>query len=92
MSNISHGMNVNQVRTLGTLLDTKAASIDEVITALNSKLGELETGWVGPDASQFRGEWPGYQSQLTAISRSLREYSVKAIRNAEAQTTTSSNL
>lgn len=78
------GLDVEQVRHLGTQLDGKANEIDQILSTLTSLLGN--TTWEGPDASQFRDEWSGgHSAALRNVSNALRSASQQAHQNATAQ-------
>lgn len=87
MSNI-WGLDVQQVRQLGTSLDQEADSIDQTISKLTGVLNN--TQWTGPDATQFRNDWTGaHTSALRKVSQALREVAQQARTNAQAQEQTS---
>ncbi len=90
MAAISHGMNVEQVRSLGNLLKQKKQQIDEIVGAINSALGN--TAWEGPDAVAFKTQqWPEHRTHLTAIGNAIDGFGQSALNNASEQESTSSH-
>ena len=82
------GLDVEQVRTLGTNLDREADSIDQILSKLTGVLNN--TQWTGPDATAFRNDWQSsHSSALRKVSAALREVADAARRNAAAQEQTS---
>jgi hypothetical protein len=86
----THGMNVEQVRQLGHLLQAKA---DEIITMLGQIDSQLNsTTWEGPDAQQFKGQWwPEHKGRLQQVSEGIRGFGQSALNNASAQEDASSH-
>lgn len=86
--NITHGMNVEQVKALGAKLDAKANQINALITEVNNAL--QNTSWVGPDADSFKNKWSHEGvGQLNKAKEILTHASAAAKRNAQAQDSTS---
>lgn len=84
------GLDVQQVRTLATQLNTKAGEIESILGSLTSTLSG--TQWEGPDAIAFRNEWSGqHTSALKQVINAMREASTKASQNASAQENVSNN-
>lgn len=78
------GLDVEQVKHLGTQLEGGANEIDQILSTLTNLLAN--TTWEGPDAVQFRGEWSGsHSSTLRNASNALRSASQQAHHNATAQ-------
>ena len=87
MSNV-WGLDVQQVRDLGTNLDREADSIDQILSKLTSVLGQ--TQWTGPDATQFRNDWSSsHSAALRKVGQALRDTAQLARTNANAQEQTS---
>jgi hypothetical protein len=87
-ANITHGMNVEQVRQLATQLNQKASGIDQILSEVNAML--QNTAWIGPDADSFKNKWQAEGvRQLTAAKDILTQASQAASRNASEQDTTS---
>jgi uncharacterized protein YukE len=83
MANI-WGLDVEQVRALGTNLDREADSIDQILSKLTGVLNN--TQWTGPDANQFRSDWQGVHSVvLRKVAAALRDTAGAARNNAAAQ-------
>jgi len=84
MSQSYYGMVITEVRSLATQLDQKAEEIEQIITAIGTKLGT--TQWAGPDAFKFRSDWEGpLTGQLRQVSSVLRETATNARTNATQQ-------
>jgi hypothetical protein len=78
------GLDIEQVRLLGSQLQQKAEEIDGILSTLTNALDG--TQWLGPDATAFRGEWSGQHSAaLRQVSSALRDASSKASTNAQQQ-------
>lgn len=87
-SNISHGMNVQEVKDLGAKLKDVSHSITEMVNLLNGKVNN--TSWVGPDASKFKNDWwPQHRTHLQNMVRDLDGFGQSALNNASAQETAS---
>ena len=87
MANI-WGLDVQQVRELGTNLDREADSIDAILSKLTGVLNN--TQWSGPDATQFRSDWSGaHSASLRKVGQALRDTAQQARTNAQAQEQTS---
>ena len=79
----------DEVRLLAADFDAKATDLENVITALKSKLGS--TTWVGPDRTRFEGDWDSSLSgSLRNVAGALRDAATTARGNAEQQDTASS--
>ncbi len=84
MAQITHGMNVEQVRQLGNLLKQKKLELDQLAQQVMSGLGR--TSWEGPDAVAFRTqEWPAHRTRLAAIAAEIEAFGDLALRNAAEQ-------
>ena len=78
------GLNVEQVKSLATQMDTKAGDIDNILSALTSQLESTE--WEGPDSTKFRSDWNGqYTNALRQISQALKDTANRARQNAAEQ-------
>ena len=84
------GLDVQQVRDLGTNLDREAEAIDGILSKLTGVLNN--TQWTGPDATAFRNEWQSAHSNaLRKVAAALKETAAAARQNAAAQESTSQN-
>ena len=84
MSNISHGMNVAEVRDLGTRLKQISQQITDMANTLNAKVND--TSWVGADAQRFKNEWwPQHRARLTQLRTDLDGFGQSAMNNASEQ-------
>ncbi len=88
---ITHGMNPDEVKGLGTELKNAGEQIQSIMKTLNSKI--QGTTWVGEDATQFKDDaWPSNKSIMQQTAGMLEEFGQKAITNAERQMDTSKTL
>jgi hypothetical protein len=86
--NITHGMNVEQVKQLAQQLNQKGTQIDQILQEVNTAL--QNTSWVGPDAENFKNKWTSEGvRQLNAAKQILTDASQAANRNASEQDSTS---
>jgi hypothetical protein len=84
MSAITHGMNPDEVESLGRTLKMRANELNQLVSQLNGLVHN--TGWNGPDASNFKGPWwDGHRSHLTKIAQDLDGFGQSALNNASAQ-------
>lgn len=84
MSDITAGMNPDEVRTLGEQLKRSCESLDSMARELNARLND--TSWVGQDANRFKhASWPQHRSRLSQIGSELAEFGRKAIESAQEQ-------
>ena len=87
---MSHGMNVQDVETMGRQLQTEAGNIQTMMGTIEGLI--QNAAWVGPDAEAFKGsEWPTIKTALNQASEQLNQFGLRAIQNAQAQTTTSAS-
>ena len=82
------GADVEQLRNLGTKLQSGAGEIEQQRNNLNRVLDG--TRWEGPDAQAFRDEWTGtHTSALNQVIQALKDAGQKATKNANEQDQTS---
>ncbi|WP_277207921.1 DUF6973 domain-containing protein [Isoptericola croceus] len=86
-----YGSDTEALRRLGELLEQRAEALDDQVTAIGDQVQGVP--WFGPSSEMFVEEWwslhrPGMQ----AAAAGLRTAGAAAMRNAEAQETTSSDL
>jgi uncharacterized protein YukE len=82
--NISHGMNVDEVRQLGANLKSISGQINDMVNQLNAKVNN--TSWVGPDAARFKNEWwPQHRQHLQKMGQDLAGFGQSALNNATEQ-------
>ncbi len=78
------GLDVQEVRTLASQLETEAAQIDQILQKLTTTL--TNTQWTGPDATQFRNDWQSaHTAKLRQVSQALKDAANTARQNATAQ-------
>lgn len=83
---ITHGMNVEAVRQLGTQLQSNSAGLVRTTAGdIDRLVNETARLWLGPDADSFRHWWLGKRPKLSAIADDLHEFGETALRNAKAQ-------
>jgi hypothetical protein len=77
-------MNVEEVRRLGRLLQTKA---DEIRTLVSQIEGAVHsTTWEGPDARTFKNQWwPEHRSHLNQVANQVHGFGQSALNNAAEQ-------
>lgn len=80
------GMDVEAVRQLAQLLNSKADDIQQTMTQLSQQINNSTSIWIGNDANQFRSDWQGqHVQQLNAVIQGLKDASTKATQNAQQQ-------
>lgn len=90
MSAITHGMDIQAVRTLVGQMNSSAEQITQLMGALSNALGG--TAWTGPDREQFMSDWQGqYVPQLTGVVEALKGAAQRANGNADAQESASNS-
>ena len=88
MSQITHGMNVEEVRRLGADLRMLGDRLDEMAKRLENGVGGVT--WVGPDSARFKQQWwPQHRAHLQAVANDLRGFGDSAKNNADEQERTS---
>ncbi len=81
---ISHGMNIEEVRSLGQRLKQESQNLQNIMSSLQGLV--QNTTWVGPDAQQFKGPWwDGHRGNLQKIVQDLDGFGQSAINNATEQ-------
>lgn len=84
MSNITHGMNPEEVNALGVQLQSVSDQIQQIVNQLESSVSS--TTWVGPDAQQFKTQWwPQHKGQLSNVANELHSFGQSAKNNASEQ-------
>jgi surface antigen/uncharacterized protein YukE len=84
MSNVSHGMNVQEVEALAATLARSADTMAQIANQLGSSV--QRTTWAGPDATRFKNQWwPEHSNSLRRVSELLREFSNAARANLDDQ-------
>jgi len=88
MAEVTAGMNVAEVESLGTTLRSSADTLARQIAMLNKAVSS--TAWQGPIASQFKQQWwPVHRARLAQIESDLRGFGQSAFNNATEQKTAS---
>lgn len=83
-SNISHGMNVQEVKDLGAKLKDISKQINDMVNLLHGKVNN--TSWVGPDATKFKNDWwPQHRTHLQKMVQDLDGFGQSALNNASEQ-------
>lgn len=86
---MSHGMNVDEVRSLGDLLKRKAQEIRSLVSEIEGKVHG--TGWEGPDARAFKDQWwPEHKQHLSTVADQVENFGQSALNNAQEQQDASS--
>lgn len=84
MEQLTHGMNVEQVEELGRFLQQKGLALQQMATAIDSKV--RSSSWTGPDADRFRGDWwPRHRAEIAATAREIDGLGQSALNNAAEQ-------
>ena len=84
MANLTHGMNVEEVKGLGRDLQAKKGDIENLVAQIEAKVNGA--GWEGPDANRFKNEWwPEHRNQLRQIAEQIHGFGTLALNNASAQ-------
>lgn len=84
------GMDIVEVRTLVTMMNTKADEIGQIAQQLTQKLNG--TPWVGQDRERFVSDWQSnHQAALQRVVDSLHEAAKRAEANASEQEQVSNN-
>jgi hypothetical protein len=88
MSNVTHGMSVEEVRNLARHLEQKGTEIEAMAREITAALDSA--AWVGPDAEAFKDKWRSEGvARLTQAREILSAASQAATANAAAQEQTS---
>ncbi|MDR1212763.1 MAG: hypothetical protein LBK54_01455 [Propionibacteriaceae bacterium] len=88
---ITHGMNIEQVRSDAKKLETYATTIQTTADSANKLVtGSIATNWQGPDSKRFVGTtWPSHYKSLKAAAEALRGVATTLKAEASAQQSTS---
>ncbi|MFN8030275.1 MAG: WXG100 family type VII secretion target [Dermatophilaceae bacterium] len=93
MANITHGMNVESVKSIAKQLTQQASAVEQVIGAVDKLITQAQTDWLGKDSAQFQEIWRGtYKQRLVALKDELNTLSSKATQNAAKQEEVSAQL
>jgi WXG100 family type VII secretion target len=86
------GMDIEAVRSFASQLTSDANEIETLVSQLNSQVSNLQSQWIGPDATKFAAEWDStYRPQLQSVSTALHEAASVANSNAQQQETASNS-
>lgn len=86
MSNITHGMNVEAVRSLAGQMRAQAGQIGDVITNVSTLVSQSQDNWKGRDAIQFESWWSGeHKPALVTLQDRLEGLAQAAENNAQEQ-------
>lgn len=84
MTNVTHGMNVEEVRRLGDDLARYADQLEQLATRLEREVANAR--WSGPNAERFKHVWwPKHRSTLRSTASALRGFGDSAKNNANEQ-------
>lgn len=84
MTNITQGMNIEEVRRLAVDLKDLGDRMDDIAKRLDRSVSNAT--WVGPDAQAFKNDWwPGHRGHLTKVAVDLRGFGQSASNNADEQ-------
>ena len=84
MSNLTHGMNLEEVEELGHALKERAKAISAIAGQIDRRVHS--TTWAGSDAEKFRGSWwPTHKAKLYATAKELDGLGQSALNNATEQ-------
>lgn len=91
MSNITHGMDVDQVDDLGNTLVSQAARLRSLASETDGRVNRAQ--WHGPDGTHFTTRaWPAHRSTMHIVADQIEELGRKAKDNAASQRLTSDQL
>lgn len=84
MSNVTHGMNLEEVRRLGEDLQR----ISETLTELANRMDRSVdcASWIGSDARRYKSDWwPKHRKTLLVVAQDLHGFGQSAKNNADEQ-------
>jgi hypothetical protein len=91
MGQVTDGMNVDEVKTLGATLQRLSQDIQGLVGRVDRDV--QGTLWAGQDATVFKQQWwPTHRSHLTTAAADLYGFGQSALNNATEQLQTSANL
>lgn len=92
MAQLTHGMDIQQVRSSMSKIESLAGQIDSLRDQLNTAITNLLNIWSGPDANQYvNTTWPPYKSNMTQLTESLRQLATTGRTQATQQEQTSAS-
>lgn len=81
---ITHGMNIEEVRSTGQELQRQSETLQNLINTLQQKVEG--TTWVGPDSERFKNDWwPKHKQTLVNMVQELHGLGQSALNNASEQ-------
>ena len=87
---ITHGMSIDEVRSMAEQMKLKAEEIRTATAHLSGLI--TDAPWNGPDAEQFRGDWEGtHQANLQAAATALAEAGDRGYAHADQQESASAS-
>lgn len=89
MTEITHGMNIEEVERLARDLRNLGDELDRIGARLDRKVSRAR--WEGSTGRRFKGEWwPAHRATITRTAADLRGFGESALRNAGDQRDASS--
>ncbi len=80
------GMDIEQVESIAGQLKQQADQINNVITAINSLVGQLPAIWHGKDATEFVSWWDSqHRPNLQSAAHAIEGLGQAAMNNAAEQ-------
>lgn len=84
MSDLTHGMNLQDVESLGYFLKGKGATLEELVADLDRQVRKPD--WQGADADRFRNDWwPKHKGYLRSAAKDIEGLGQSALNNARDQ-------
>ncbi len=85
------GLDVEQIRSIGTQLQGQSGAIDGVMAAIEGLINQAIDNWTGPDATEFQSWWnTEHKPALQRASQAIHGLGQSAINNAGEQERVSS--
>lgn len=80
------GMDIEQVRNIGNQLNAQSDAINDVISQIESLIGQAISVWQGNDATQFQDWWNSqHKPALMNAAEAIAGLGQSALNNAQAQ-------
>lgn len=90
---VTHGMNVDSVKSIAAGLDRESDALDRVLQDTGRALGQAKASWRGKDSELFSARWTeNYRPAVIGLRDDLRKLAKQARENAGAQERHSDHL
>jgi len=79
------GMDVLEIRRIGTQLQTESRNLEALLSRVDKQVQAARAAWLGTDSDHFVEDWQQRRSQLQSLSSRLDSLGRQAMNQADQQ-------